>query len=376
MRYRAMRAVNTNLKLYNLKQLRWPVTGCVLGILVGIYPSKTGITLQAGMAAWCAEIVLVALLSAHPMGTRVGALVAGVFIAVPCYVWASPLTCCLLVCGMALPLLGATALLLAPPITGFGARLAYVWTCFPRGRVERRARSFDWAALQQLIVATVVLAVAIAAVKAIPAFGLWLPLRWLAVGIMVLAFGEMATACPPFLTAPLGVTVPPLMQSPYLSTSISEFWAERWNVQASALFHRFCFAPLARRSIALGVCAAFGLSAVWHACLAELGSGRWRISLVFGAFFIVQPLLIAAERRMKARRWPPAAGRAWTLTALAITSPLIIEPTLQIIEGSWGPLGNVLGTTAVVLGSVVVFSGIIALAAIKSPSVVVAELAH
>ncbi len=357
------------------KQLCWPVAGCVLGVLVALYPSKTGIPLQAGIAAWCAEIVLVAILSAHPMGLKIGALLTGLFIAVPWYVWASPLTCYLLVGGMALPLLGATALLLAPPITGFGARLAYVCTCFPRGRVERRARSFDWAALQQLLVATVVFAAAIAAVKAVPAFGLWLPVRWLAGGIMCLAFGEMATACPPLLTAPLGVTVPPLMQSPYLSTSISEFWAERWNVQVSALIHRFCFAPLARRSVALALCAAFGFSAVGHACLADLGLGRWGISLVGGAFFMVQPLLIAAERRMKVRRWSPAAGRAWTLTALAITSPLFVEPVLQSIEGSWGLPGNVLGTTAAVLGFVVIFSGIIALAALKSPSVAMAECA-
>ena len=128
------------------------------------------------------------------------------------------------------------------------------------------------------------------------------------------------------------------------STSISEFWADRWNVQASALFHRFFFAPLARRSVALGVCVAFGFSAFGHACLADLGLGRWRISLACGAFFMVQPLLIAAERRMKVRRWSPAAGRAWTLTALALASPLFVEPySIQLMEGSWGAPGNVLG---------------------------------
>ena len=73
-------------------------------------------------------------------------------------------------------------------------------------------------------------------------------------------------------------------------------------------------------------------------------------------------VLIAAERRFGERRWRPAARRAWTLGVLAITSPLFVEPLLQIAERSWGVPGSVLFPTLAVLGFVIVFSSIFSLA--------------
>src|SRR5882724_9496910 len=56
-----------------------------------------------------------------------------------------------------------------------------------------------------------------------------------------------------------------------------------------------------------------------------------------------------------------AARRAWTLGVLAITSPLFVEPLLQIAERSWGVPGSVLFPTLAVLGFVIVFSSIFSL---------------
>jgi hypothetical protein len=78
------------------------------------------------------------------------------------------------------------------------------------------------------------------------------------------------------------------------------------------------------------------------------------MSVVWGAFFFVQPLLILLERRMKVRRWHPAAARGWTLSALAVTCPLIVEPTLQIIARILGAAGPVPWTAAMVVLVVVV----------------------
>jgi hypothetical protein len=215
----------------------------------------------------------------------------------------------------------------------------------------------------------VVLAAAITVAKAVSGSGFWLLARWLAGGIMIFAFGEIATAGLPLVAAAFGLTVPPLMRSPCRSTSVGEFWSERWNVGASQkLFRPLCFLPLARRGVALALFTAFALSGVAHALLTYMALRRWRVSLMCGAFFVVQPLLILAERRLAVRRWRPAAGRVWTLAVLALTSPLFVEPGLQIVEKSWGAPNNVLLPTVAALGFVIAFSSIISLASLASLS--------
>jgi hypothetical protein len=346
--------VKTIWKSPDAKQFIWPVVGVVLGALAGTNPFyRPHLPLEFGVAAWFVDVALVLMLSLHPMTLRAGVLVGGLFMAVPCYLWESPLSRFLLMCCAAFPFAVATMQLFAAPTAGFRERLTCAFTWLRTREVKRRARGFDAAALLRLVVATVVLAAAVAAVKAVPPSGHWWPVRWLAGGIMILAFAEMATAGHHFLTALIGLNAPALMQSPHLSTSIGEFWAERWNPAASLGIRKYFFAPLARRGAGLALCAAFFGSAVAHVMLPYMATGRWGISLACGSFFLAQPLLIAAERRIKVRRWPSAAGRAWTLTALAITSPLFVEPALQLIEPSWGAPDDVWQPTFVVLGFVI-----------------------
>ena len=182
----------------------------------------------------------------------------------------------------------------------------------------------------------------------VSATGFWLLARWFAGGIMVFAFAEMLTAGHDFLTNLTGITAPSLMRSPILSTSVSEFWIKRWNVAASALvFRPLLFAPFARRGIALGLFVAFFASAVAHVLLAFMAMGRWGIFLVCGAFFLVQPFLILVERKINVRRWSTAVARVWTLAALTVTSPLLVEPGLRIITPNWGAVDVPLSTIAV-----------------------------
>jgi Membrane bound O-acyl transferase family len=364
---------NRKLKSRVHKQLFWPVAGIVLaiGLAAATNPARaTHVTLQTGIAVLVAEMVLVVILSIHPVGARVGVLMAGLFLLLPLFVTTSPLSRCLLMCFMCVPFGAATELLFLQRPASLRMRLAQMFTYFYRGQVTRRARGFDAAALVQIIAATAVLAAAIAAVKLVSGPGFWQPARWLAGGIGILAAAEMATACHNFATKLMGLTVPPLFQSPYRSTSVSEFWARRWNLPASELFRKYCFAPLARRGVALALVTVFAVSAVGHALLAYLGLGRWRMAAACGAFFLVQPLFILAERWLNVRWWRPVAGRAWTLAVLATTSPLFVEPTLQLIERSWGVTDNVLLPTAAMLGCVIVLSSIIWLASLTSPSAV------
>ena len=366
--------MSINAKSRNRNQLVWPVTGIVVTILAVKFAATNPfytphIALQTGIAAWFAALVLVIVLSAYRIGARVGVVMAGLFLAIPCFVTSPPLFRGLLMCIMCMPFSAAAALVLAPPIATVRARLAYLCSWCGTHQVSRRARSLDVASLLHLIVATAVLAIGMTAVIAVPDANFWLLLRWLAGGIMILAFAEMVTACFPLVATAFGVIVPPLMQSPYLSTSVGEFWTKRWNILASEkVFRPYCFAPLARRSVGLALFAGFALSAVGHALMVFIALGSWKISLIWGTFFLVQPLLIIAERWLAVRRWRPASARVWTLAALAITSPLFVEPMLRIVEESWGTQDSALPPTAVVLGFVFVFSCVVSLASLASYS--------
>src|SRR6266700_6048447 len=62
----------------DLKKLVWPVTWIVLGALVATNPFYApDIMLPVGIVAWCIDMVLILILSAHPTGARTGSLMAG-----------------------------------------------------------------------------------------------------------------------------------------------------------------------------------------------------------------------------------------------------------------------------------------------------------
>ena len=176
----------------------------------------------------------------------------------------------------------------------------------------------------------------------------------------------MATASLPLAAAAFGLTLPPLMQSPWRAASLGEFWSERWNLFAANLFRKFCFAPLARRGVALALYATFLASAIVHVLLALAVLGNLKLSLIFGSFFLAQPFFITAERHLHVRRWRPAAGRIWTLTVLAITSPLLVEPMLEFFERNWGEPENAFLPALATLGFVIVFSLIVSLASLSA----------
>ncbi len=360
--------VKTGSKSSGRSQPTWPILGLALGVLAGANPFyKPHIPLKAGVVAWFAEMVFILVMSWHPCTARVGVMVAGLFLAVPCFLQALPMHRFLLMCGMALAFALVAAHLFIAPATGFRERLAYCFTWLGTREVKRRAPSFDAVSLRDLLVATLLHVVGVAAVKAVTPAGLGWLVRWLAGGIALLAFAEMVTVSHCFLTGLLGVSAPALMRSPHRSVSLGEFWAQRWNPAVSALiFGRYFFAPLARRGVGLALFAAFLASAVAHVSLLFMANGRWGHSLMWGAFFLVQPLLIAVERRVKVRRWRPAAAWVLTMASLAITSPLLVEPVLQLIEPTWGAPDDVLQPTLRVLGLVMVVNSLVALGSLAS----------
>ena len=362
----SVKAQNSNRKLF-----LWPMTAIVLGTFAAVNPFyRPDIPPFIGYTAWVAVMALAIVCFVYPPLARPGVLLCGLFLAVPCFLDAGPLVRGLLICLAVLPLLLAAVPLLAPSITDFRARLYFLMSWFGTRELKRRPRSFHAAALLQFVAGTLAFAALVAAVQVIPASGLWLGPRWLAGGFMLFAFAEVATGFHNFLTALLGLTLPGVLNSPVLSRSIGEFWTERWNPGASVFFRRTCYEPLARHGRVRALFAAFIVSGIWHWLLAYVVLGRWGMSVVWGAFFFVQPLLILLERRLQVRRWRPAAARGWTLSALAVTCPLIVEPTLQIIARILGAAGPAPWTAAMVVLVVVVtvFPAAVSLMA-SSPSI-------
>ncbi|HWD93987.1 MAG TPA: MBOAT family protein [Verrucomicrobiae bacterium] len=362
--------MNIKLKRPDRKLLLWPLAGIVITVLAAANPFHApGVPLSVGVVIWCVDMVLVLTLAANPVGARTGVLMAGLFLAVPCFVRAPSLVRALLMCFASMPLVIASAPVLFPEIIGFRTRLYFLCTWGFTREVKRRACRFNIMSLVQLIAATAIFAAAFAAEETISAIGVWMFARWLAFGIVILAFAEMTTACHNLLTALMGLTAPALMQSPHLSASLNEFWTKRWNPATSVLIRFFSFKPLARYGVTMAMFATFFVSGVAHALLVFMATEEWSYSLANGTFFWVQPVFILIERQMKIRLWRPAARRAWTISVLAITSPLFVAPALKVIGRGWGKWEgtlNVLPPTVATLSFVVLFVIFFSLASLVS----------
>lgn len=312
--------------------LLWPIAAFLLASQLAAHAAHAPqISLLPGIELWLADVALVLLMGVHPFTARLALPVASILFPAPIFLRASPFARFALMILMGIPWVIATAWRFAPAKPGCRTRFAFFFSWFGTQKIESRKRRLNLPSLVHLIIASMVFGLAIHVLKSASPAGFFLLLRWFACGVAIFACAEMFTASHDLLTATLGIHATALMRSPILSTSISEFWSRRWNVAMSAvLFRPFLFDPLARhRTVALFV--AFLASAILHALVCFQALIQWPISLVFGAFFLVQPLLILAERALRVRRWPGWAARTWTLAALAVTSPLFVEPMTQII---------------------------------------------
>lgn len=138
----------------------------------------------------------------------------------------------------------------------------------------------------------------------------------------------------------LGIVVPRINDRPILSTTLVEFWGRRWNREVGAWLRDYAFLPLARRNRAmLGIAAAFLASALLHLWVAALPLG-WIGGVTMASFFVVQALALVLERKLGVRRWAPLRRRAWTITVVLASSPLFVEPMLQILAPLAASLGG------------------------------------
>lgn len=128
-----------------------------------------------------------------------------------------------------------------------------------------------------------------------------------------------------------GLQPPPLHRSPILARSVQEFWGERWNLEVRRWLHVHVFRPVARRrGVAWGVVAAFAVSTLLHLWIMAPAGGLL-LAASWGAFFLLHGAFVVIERALHVSRWRPALARAWTLGVFALSSPLFVEPVLQIL---------------------------------------------
>jgi hypothetical protein len=116
---------------------------------------------------------------------------------------------------------------------------------------------------------------------------------------------------------------------------VQELWGQRWARPVSRWLGEHVFRPLARRRRpGLGALLAFAGSAAFHAYGAWVGLGLVEglpMAACVLAYFLVQAVIIAMERWLGVRRWPPWAGHAWTVGWMVVTAPLFVEPAAQVV---------------------------------------------
>ena len=161
--------------------------------------------------------------------------------------------------------------------------------------------------------------------------GAWAPVvAWLGGVVAVYGGLDAAASSLRFALAAVGVESASMQRDPILSTSVAEFWGERWNRAVGAWLRRHCFVPAMRRWGAVaGITAAFAWSTLVHFWMTFTGLGL-EPALRMGAFFVVQGLLLLVERRLPVGTWPRPLARAWTFAMLLGPSPLFIGPALQM----------------------------------------------
>jgi hypothetical protein len=142
----------------------------------------------------------------------------------------------------------------------------------------------------------------------------------------------------------LGHSVTGLLDRPFRSTSLTEFWGRRWNRMVQINLAVGFFVPLARRGLpTLGLFAAFLASGLFHV-LAVLGAGPLRVVALPCAYvlwaFLGHSLAVLVEQRLGWNHRPPtrsaqAFARARTLLLFLALSPGLIEP-LAAVAGVHG----------------------------------------
>jgi hypothetical protein len=202
-------------------------------------------------------------------------------------------------------------------------------------RVRRIAPTVDVPALTRLLICIPLVTVGWAGVysgshllSGAPRLGV----RWAMGVLFTYAAVELVVSGVIILYGLLGIDPRPLHEDPIRSKTITEFWSRRWNRAVHRFLKQNVFVPVARRGYTeLGLVLTFVASAFIHFAFMLPAVGLTWASMM-GAFFLLQLPFLWAERALGVARWPAARARLWTLALLLVSSPLFVEPMLQIVD--------------------------------------------
>lgn len=137
--------------------------------------------------------------------------------------------------------------------------------------------------------------------------------------------------------APFKIIHPSVMNYPFRSKSLAEYWSYRWNTTMHGFLKRNVYVPLLKKGVSKPVAelTSFFVSGLFHVVML-CGSGvlntvAANVSCML--FFVSQAVLFAVERRLfpKSRgeaRSSTIANRIFCYASIFFTAPLLIEPCL------------------------------------------------
>src|SRR5690606_8413996 len=135
----------------------------------------------------------------------------------------------------------------------------------------------------------------------------------------------------------LGADASPIMRSPLLASSPSDFWSRRWNLAFRDIDSEFVFRPAARRwGPAPGIVAAFLFSGVLHDLVTSFPVNAW-----YGAptlYFMIQAAGVILEKSRAGIRAGLASGlRGRAFTVALVAGPLFLLFHPPAIERAFIP---------------------------------------
>ena len=136
--------------------------------------------------------------------------------------------------------------------------------------------------------------------------------------------------------------VKPIMNSPLLATSVSDFWSKRWNLAFRDYAHVVVFAPMSRAIGGRGaVIAGFLFSGFVHdlAISVPAGGGYGWPTL----YFLIQAIGLLVERKLQKAGWPISQGligHCWTIlwvvgpVGFLFHKPFVVNVILPIVSAA------------------------------------------
>jgi hypothetical protein len=149
--------------------------------------------------------------------------------------------------------------------------------------------------------------------------------RTISTAIVILAVAQASSDLVRVVSRLLGLRLADVHDRPYRSLTLADFWSCRWNRTAARWFRQHLFFPVRRAGLAAALFVLFAVNGAGHVYLVAATTPPRAMAMCF-VFFLLQPVLLLAERKLRVRQWRPAAARAWTIATLTALLPLLLIP--------------------------------------------------